>query len=99
MSGPMWRPSQARIDGSNLTRFQAQVKAELERDARTRVVLVEDVVTTGGSGLIAAERIEEEGYVIAGMISMVDREEGAREAIEARGYKFEALFTKTEIRG
>lgn len=63
------------------------------------VVVVEDVVTTGGSGLSAVDKILEEGYAVAGLLAVVDREEGAREAIEARGYKFESLFTKTEIAG
>lgn len=64
-----------------------------------RVVVVEDVVTTGGSGLSAVEKIEEEGYKVVGLIAVVDREEGAREAIEQRGYAFESLFTRTEIMG
>lgn len=64
-----------------------------------RVVVVEDVVTTGGSGLSAVEKIEEEGYKVVGLLAVVDREEGAREAITAKGYRFESLFTKTQIRG
>ncbi len=64
-----------------------------------KVVVVEDVVTTGGSGLQAVDKITEEGYEVVGLLAVVDREEGAREAIEARGFKFESLFTKTEIRG
>lgn len=64
-----------------------------------RVVVVEDVVTTGGSGLSAVDKVEEEGYKVAGLMALVDREEGAREAIEARGLRFESLFTKTEVRG
>ena len=61
------------------------------------VVVVEDVVTTGGSGLSAVEKIEEEGYRVVGLLAVVDREEGAREAITGKGYRFESLFTKTEI--
>jgi orotate phosphoribosyltransferase len=64
-----------------------------------RVVVLEDVVTTGGSGLLAVEKIEAEGYEVVGLLSMVDREEGASEAIAAAGYPFEAIFTKTQIRG
>lgn len=64
-----------------------------------RVVIVEDVVTTGGSGLLAAEKVESEGYKVVGLLAVVDREEGAREAIRNAGHRFEALFTKTEIRG
>lgn len=64
-----------------------------------RVVVVEDVVTTGGSGLSAVDKIREEGYEVAGLIAVVDREEGAAEAMAEKGLKFESLFTKTEIRG
>ncbi len=64
-----------------------------------RVVVLEDVVTTGGSSLRAIERIEEEGYRVLGVLALVDREEGGREAIEGRGYRFEALFTRSDIVG
>jgi orotate phosphoribosyltransferase len=61
------------------------------------VVILEDVVTTGGSTLKSCERAVEHGLKILGIISIVDREEGGREAIEAAGYKFLSLFTKTDI--
>ncbi|GAB4257263.1 MULTISPECIES: orotate phosphoribosyltransferase [Deferrisoma] len=64
-----------------------------------RVVVLEDVVTTGGSSLRAIERIEEEGYAVLGVLALVDRQEGGREAIEGRGYRFEALFTKADVVG
>jgi len=61
------------------------------------VVILEDVVTTGGSTLKSCERAVEHGLKILGIVSMVDREEGGREAIEAAGYKFISMFTKTDI--
>ena len=61
------------------------------------VVILEDVVTTGGSTLKSCERAVEYGLNILGIVSMVDREEGGREAIEAAGYKFISVFTKTDI--
>ncbi|GAB4258609.1 MAG: orotate phosphoribosyltransferase [Deferrisomatales bacterium] len=64
-----------------------------------RVVILEDVVTTGGSSLKAVARVESEGFRVLGVLALVDREEGGREALESRGYRFEALFTKTEVRG
>jgi orotate phosphoribosyltransferase len=64
-----------------------------------RVVVLEDVVTTGGSSLKAVERVEAEGYRVVGVLALVDREEGGRETLAAKGYRFEALFTKAEIRG
>ena len=64
-----------------------------------RVVILEDVVTTGGSSLKAIERVESEGYKVLGVLVLVDRQEGGRETLEGRGYQFEALFTKRDVRG
>jgi orotate phosphoribosyltransferase len=59
--------------------------------AGMRVVVVEDVVTTGGSALKAIEAVEAEGGEVIAVLSLVDREEGGREAIEARGYPVHAV--------
>jgi orotate phosphoribosyltransferase len=61
------------------------------------VVLVEDVLTTGGQVLEAAKSLEAEGAKIDKIIGVIDREEGARAAIEGAGYKFESLFTTTDL--
>lgn len=63
----------------------------------TKVVILEDVVTTGGSTLKSCDRAKEHGLDILGIVSVVDREEGGRETIEASGYKFIPLVTKTDI--
>ena len=47
-----------------------------------RCLIVEDVVTTGGSTVQAIERVREEGFVIAGVCSVLDRLAGGRDAIE-----------------
>ena len=65
----------------------------------SRVVIIEDVTTTGGSSLKAVERAEEEGLVVLGIVTLVDREEGAREAIEGAGQNLRAVFTRTEVVG
>ncbi len=65
----------------------------------SRVVIVEDVTTTGGSSIQAVERAEEEGLVVLGIVTLVDREEGARENIEAKGQVLRSVFTRTEIVG
>jgi orotate phosphoribosyltransferase len=65
--------------------------------AGARVVIVEDVLTTGGSALKAVERAREEGLEVIGVISLVDREEGGREAVEAVGLPLRAIFTKSEV--
>ena len=63
----------------------------------TKVIIVEDVVTTGGSSMKAVRRAEEEGLVVLGIVTLVDREEGGRENIEMEGYWLRALFTKSEL--
>ncbi|MEA3362707.1 MAG: orotate phosphoribosyltransferase [Thermodesulfobacteriota bacterium] len=65
----------------------------------SRVVIVEDVTTTGGSSMKAVERAQEEGLDVAGIITLVDREEGAREAIEGAGQVLRTVFTKSEVVG
>jgi len=62
-----------------------------------RVVILEDVVTTGTSAIIAAEKAKEEGLKVAAIISLVDRIEGGAETIEKAGYDYMAVFTKTDI--
>lgn len=63
----------------------------------SKVVIVEDVVTTGGSSLKAVKRAEEEGLQVLGIITLVDRCEGGREIIEEAGYKLESLFERAEV--
>jgi orotate phosphoribosyltransferase len=54
-------------------------------EPRTRCLVVEDVVTTGGSTVAAIERIREEGLEVRGAVGVVDRLAGGGEAIEAAG--------------
>lgn len=63
----------------------------------SRVVIVEDVVTSGGSSIKAIKRAEEEGLTVLGVVTLVDREEGGRENIEKEGYWLKSIFTKSEI--
>lgn len=63
----------------------------------SRVVIVEDVVTSGGSSLKAIKRAEEEGLKVLGVVTLVDREEGGRENIEKEGYWLKSIFTKAEV--
>jgi orotate phosphoribosyltransferase len=67
-------------------------------DAGTRVLVVEDTVTTGGSTVEAIERIRAEGLEIAGGLCVVDRLAGGAEAIGAAlGAPFEALTTIDDV--
>lgn len=63
-----------------------------------RVVLVEDVITTGGSVLQALDAVRAEGGDALAVLALVDREEGGREAIEAGGLRTLVLFTADELR-
>jgi orotate phosphoribosyltransferase len=62
----------------------------------SRVVIVDDVCTTGDSILKACEKAEEAGYSVAATFCVVDREEGGTEAITRR-YPFYPLFTAKEL--
>ena len=73
----------------------------LEGDTRLApgapIAILEDVVTTGGSTLKAAEKLRAAGYVVVGVIALVDRLEGGREAIVAAGLPLVALFTRDDF--
>ena len=65
-----------------------------------RVVIVDDVCTTGGSTITAIEAAQEAGMTVAGVLCLVDREQGGREKIEAacKGAPFFSVFTATNVR-
>ncbi|MEA2642872.1 MAG: orotate phosphoribosyltransferase [Chloroflexota bacterium] len=60
-------------------------------------VVVEDVLTSGGSAIKAAEALTAAGCKVVRIIGVIDREEGAGDAVWAAGYELEALFTRTEL--
>lgn len=62
-----------------------------------RVAVVEDVITTGGSALRAASAVRENGGLVMGVLAIVDRNEGGREALEREGLAVTALTQATEI--
>jgi orotate phosphoribosyltransferase len=61
------------------------------------ILIVEDVLTTGGQVLEAAKALQTAGANIAGICGVIDRMEGARQNIESAGFKFDALFTTKEL--
>lgn len=65
--------------------------------AGDRVVVVEDVITTGGSALTAVDAIREAGGEVLGVLAVVDREEGGSEAIEATGLTVRRLALASEL--
>lgn len=61
------------------------------------VVVVEDVITSGGSALEAVAAIREAGGIVAGVLAVVDRDEGGRAAIEQQGLPVRSLASVREL--
>ena len=61
------------------------------------VVVVDDVITTGGSTIQAIDAIEQGGGNVAFVLVLVDRQEGGRENIEQRGHKVFSIFTRADL--
>jgi len=74
-------------------------RSALEGDVKAgeRVVILDDVITTGGSTINAIERAREAGLIIDRVIALIDREEGGRANIEAYVPRVDAVLTRTEI--
>ncbi|MDP6693623.1 MAG: orotate phosphoribosyltransferase [Phycisphaerales bacterium] len=62
-----------------------------------RVVIVEDIATTGGQVLEAVETITSCGATVQSIIAVIDRCEGARENVEQAGFAFDSLFTTEDL--
>lgn len=65
--------------------------------AGDRTVVIEDVITTGGSALKAVTAVQQAGGVVLGVLALVDREEGGREIIQATGIPVISLVTAQEL--
>lgn len=66
-------------------------------NANDRIVVIEDVITTGGSALKAIQVLRAHGAQILGVLALVDRQEGGKEAIKAEGVSVVSLVTAGEI--
>lgn len=65
-----------------------------------RVIILEDVTTTGGSAIQAVKRIEQDTLCeVVAVISILDREEGGKEAFAEAGISFESLLVRSDISG
>lgn len=62
-----------------------------------KVVVLEDVVTTGGSALTAVERLQDAGYEVTQILALVDREQGGKELYQSKNIEFQALFSIQEV--
>lgn len=94
------------LDGTAVDAFSVRKKAKehgtgqrieggLPSDAR--VVVIEDTVTSGASALTAMAAVRDHGATVLAVLTVVDREEGGRERIEAEGVPLLALFTGSEL--
>ena len=63
-----------------------------------RVVILEDVTTTGGSSMKAIEAVRAEGAIVERVITVVDRLEGAADTFKAAGIPFTAILTAADFR-
>jgi len=61
------------------------------------LVVVEDVVTTGGSSLQAAQTLVDAGFTVHTLVTLIDRQEGGREAIEEAGFRLVSLFGRDDF--
>jgi orotate phosphoribosyltransferase len=66
-------------------------------DPGDQVAVVEDVMTSGASAINAAQALVSAGCRITRIIGVIDRQEGAREAVEAAGFEMVALFTRADL--
>ena len=74
---------------------QLQVEGPISGDEK--VVVIEDVVTTGGSSMKAIKALEEAGCTVTRVLAVVDRQEGGKENLAEEGYRLESIFTAREL--
>jgi uridine monophosphate synthetase len=74
-------------------------KAEIEGEYRAgeTAVVIDDLATTGGSKFEAIEKLTQAGLKVKDVVVLVDRQSGAREALEQAGYRLHAVLTVTEL--
>jgi orotate phosphoribosyltransferase len=63
----------------------------------SRITVLEDVVTTGGSSLKAVHQLREAGYVVERVVTIVDRQEGGQAAMDAAGLDLRSLFLLEDV--
>ncbi|UPM49146.1 orotate phosphoribosyltransferase [Synechococcus sp. A10-1-5-1] len=63
----------------------------------SRITVLEDVVTTGGSSLKAVKQLREAGYVVERVVTIVDRQEGGLAAMQEAGLELRSLFQLDEV--
>lgn len=85
-----WVRPQAKEHG-----LRKRIEGRLPQEAR--VVMVDDVVTSGGSTFQAIEEAEAQGAKVLRVVPLVDRLAGAAEAMAQRGYRYQPIFTICDL--
>jgi len=76
-----------------------RIEGRVSLAASLRVVLLEDVLTTGGSSRMAVEALRADGHTVLAVVALVDRREGGREALEAMGLRVIPVFSRADFLG
>lgn len=77
--------------------YATKLKIEGELYPDDKVVVVEDILTTGRAALQAANQVASFGAQVLKVLAVIDREQGASQNIASAGYKCEALFTRSDL--
>ena len=86
------RPIPAFIVRGEVKEHGTQKRIEGPLKAGSRVAIVDDVITTGGSVLRAIEAVEAEGCRVVKVVVLLDRQQGGADEIRRRGYDFSAIL-------
>jgi uridine monophosphate synthetase len=73
--------------------YGTQAEIEGEYEPGERVVVLDDLTTTGGSKFEVIQKLQSAGLLIEGIVVLIDRQSGAREALNEKGYLMKAVFT------
>ncbi len=76
---------------------QRRIEGDTHLPDGASVVVLEDVVTTGASTLEAVRHLRDAGYRVAGVVALVDRQEGGAEALAAADIPFRALYSREDF--
>ncbi len=64
----------------------------------SRLLILEDVVTSGGSSVRTAERCRDQGFIPVSVLAVVDRQEGGQEAIKSADLEFSSLYARSDLK-
>ena len=91
------KPIQTFIVRKELKKHGTMKAIEGNLEPKSKVAIVDDVATTGGSIIKTIKAVEEQGCTVQRVIVLVDREEGAKENLAEKGYKLESIFSRKDL--